>query len=138
MTRPAKLLAGLLGVIAIVGTLTVADNRAQPAERDHSTGRQIVDALSQGNVVVPREQVFFEAKRGSVNVNVYDAAKQATQQAVVERIRSLRVVEEYDGTITVNFFPAREVVKTELSGGVTESRLVSSSPIAVVRVKHPR
>lgn len=63
MTRPAKLLAGLLGVIAIVGTLPVADNRAQPAERDHSTGRQIVDALSLGNVVASREQVFFDEKR---------------------------------------------------------------------------
>jgi len=136
MTRATRLLGGLLlAGIVILGTMTVVYNREQPAENDHAAGKQIVHALSQERSLVPRGQIFFEASRRRININIYDIAKPDVQQAIVEQTRSLSVIQQYDGTVIVSFFPARKLVKRDLPNGVSESEVLPSKPLIVVTVK---
>jgi hypothetical protein len=136
MTKLTTIVTGLvLAAIAILGAMTLVHNREQPAEVDRRVGKQIVDSISAEKHLLSREQVFFEASRRSVNINVYDVAKPDHQKLVVDQIRSLSVVAQYNGTVVVNFFPARQIIKKVLPSGVTESEVVPSRPLIIVTVK---
>lgn len=110
---------------------TVYQNRLRPSGTELSHAH-LLTALVKAHQAAIGQEVFYEAKSGHININIYGITDPHKQDVVAEVVRDAVKADSLPEKVTLIYFGAREVVTTTGPNGSSYSTVIRQNSLRKV------
>ena len=114
--------------------ITVSLNQLLPTENENEFAINLVKTLK-NDTNFNSKQILFDTKRDLVEINVYGLLDLNSQESLINQAQKFVPKNKFQGKVEINFYPVREVIKTELPNGVQLSEFTDVNVIRQVTIQ---
>jgi hypothetical protein len=125
---PLRLALAFVAVAAVLVAVIVVFNRSQPSHVEIAHARALATSAMR-TLSDEGQSVLYEASRKMVSINAYGFMDLASQERLVNEVRSSLTKDMKDTRVRVLFFPPREFTVEKTVDGAQVSRFKRTAPI---------
>ena len=114
--------------------ITVSLNQLLPTENENEFAINLVKTLK-NDTNFNSKQILFDTKRDLVEINVYGLLDLNSQESLINQAQKFVPKNKFQGKVEINFYPVREIIKTELPNGVQLSEFTDVNVIRQVTIQ---
>lgn len=128
-----------MALIITVFITTIVFNKEQPSSMEYKLANTIIMNIKKDYPYINNTNIFFEAKKSTVTINIYYPLEQIDQNKIVNSISSKfgeinNNNESKHITVYINYFNERKFTHHRINGS-TYSELIKSDPVRSIVIK---